>query len=121
GIPAVSSTAGRTVDSGGASGRGRQGPADIRTRTGAIAMELVVDLAAAKVTLRDAHDMGRFAVRALPAHPGAGEGTEALGALAAALSLAHAGRVNPAGEVSVAPDAVKRLAGDEAGATWEAA
>lgn len=73
-------------------------------------MELVVDLATAVVTLRDPEVFTAFAVRALPGQAGDGAGTDALGALAAALSVHDAGWVDQAGNVFVPPDAVRSLA-----------
>jgi hypothetical protein len=77
-------------------------------------MELVVDLSTGGVMLREREDMRRFSVQALPLHPGDGPDAGALGALAAALSVHHAGTVGPDGHVLVPTAAVHRLAADAA-------
>ncbi len=90
-------------------------------------MVLVVDLTAASVTLADPRDLQRFSVRVLPSGPGDSRESGALGALAAALSVHHTGRVEPGGDALILPDAVRRLARTDGpdgspgvDATWEA-
>jgi hypothetical protein len=77
-------------------------------------MELVVDLSTASVALRHRDELERLSVLALPRQPGDGSDNGALGALAAALSLHDVGTVRPDGDVLVAPDALRRLAGEAA-------
>ena len=78
------------------------------------AVEIVVDLVTARIVARDPEDLKRFAVLVLPGQEGDSEGTEALGALAAALSIHRVSRVDQAGVVFVPPDAVRRLASEAA-------
>ena len=89
-------------------------------------MEIVVDLVTARIVARDPEDLKRFGVRVLPGQVGDAEGTVALGALAAALSIHGAGWVDKAGVVFVPADAVRRLASEAAvaaggalGPEWE--
>jgi hypothetical protein len=88
-------------------------------------MELIVDLSAREVSMREEADLKRFAVLAAPGRvdvapdgpPGgpAGEtGRDA--ALAATLARAGAGRLDPSGDVLVPVDAVRRLATESAAA-----
>jgi hypothetical protein len=90
-------------------------------------MDVVADLDRGGVVLHDRDDLGRFAVRARTSEPGDAEGNGALGALAACLSFAQAGRVDSSGDVFVPVDALRRLAaaaaeedGTTLGEEWEA-
>jgi len=85
-------------------------------------MELVVDLRTGALDLRDPDDFGSFAVRVSPGQEGDAAGTDAVGALAAALSVHDAGRVDHDGDAFVPPEAVRRLAVASGAATdagWE--
>ena len=85
-------------------------------------MELVVDLRTGALHLRDPDDFGRFAVRVSSGQEGDGAGTDAVGALAASLSVHDAGRVDHDGDAFVPPEAVRRLAvasGAATGPGWE--
>jgi hypothetical protein len=77
-------------------------------------MEVVVDLSSGRVLLEHRDELGLFSVHARRGHPDNGEADEALGALAAALSLHDAGTVDPAGDALVPPAAVRRLATEAA-------
>jgi hypothetical protein len=77
-------------------------------------MELVVDLSSGAVALRDGDEMGRFSLQVLRQEAADGGENGALGALAAALSVHDAGRVEPGGGVVIPPASVRRLAGEAA-------
>ena len=77
-------------------------------------MMVVVDLSTGAVSMRDAEDLKRFAVTAVPVEPGDGEANGALGAMAAALSVNDVGTVEPSGDALVTVGAVRRLAAQSA-------
>jgi len=73
-------------------------------------MDVVVDLVTAGVALHQPEVLTSFAVRVLPGQEGDGAGTEALGAVAAALSVHDAGWIDPAGVAFIPTESVRRLA-----------
>jgi hypothetical protein len=90
-------------------------------------MDVVVDLSTGDLSLDDPADLRHFAVVARSPHHAGRDAAEdagpgALGALAAALSLEHAGLVEPDGTVRIFPDAVRGMARGVRGLPddWEA-
>jgi hypothetical protein len=77
-------------------------------------MELVVDLSTGGVTMRDANDLKRFSVAAVPQRDGDGEENGAFEAMASALSVHHVGTIEASGDVLVSVEAVRRLATESA-------
>src|SRR5664280_766995 len=77
-------------------------------------MVLVMDLSTGGVTMRDANDLKRFSVAAVPPRNGDGGENGALDAMASALSAHGVGMIDASGDVLVSVEAVRRLATESA-------
>jgi hypothetical protein len=80
-------------------------------------MVLVVDLSTGSVAMRDANDLKRFSVAAVPQRDGDWVENGALVAMASALSVHHVGTLDASGDVLVSVEAVRRLATESATTT----
>jgi len=80
-------------------------------------MVLVMDLSTGGVTMRDANDLKRFSVAAVPPRNGDGGENGALDAMASALSAHGVGMIDASGDVLVSVEAVRRLATESATTT----